>query len=189
MPPLPPDLQDLMKQVEQADKVADDLASSVSEEQFHWHPDDGRAWSMAQCLEHLATMNDLYGGVVRGAVDAARARGWQRQRPIASTIFGQWFISSQEPPVKRRLRAPTSTQPGSTHTREEILRLYHDAHLKIRAIITDSADLDVNRATFQNPFLPLIRVRVGTALRIMAAHDRRHLWQAERVKRAAGYPK
>ncbi|MEX2663206.1 MAG: hypothetical protein WD227_14850 [Vicinamibacterales bacterium] len=42
----------------------------------------------------------------------------------------------------------------------------------------------MNRATFQNPFIPVIRMRVSTGLHVVAAHDRRHLWQAEQVVHA-----
>ena len=68
------------------------------------------------------------------------------------------------------------------------MRRYHEAHQYIRELILDAADVDLTRATFPNPFIPIIRVRVATALAILAAHDRRHLWQAEQVKLAAGYP-
>jgi hypothetical protein len=30
--------------------------------------------------------------------------------------------------------------------------------------------------------VPLIRVRVSTAFNVIAAHDRRHLWQAQQVE-------
>jgi hypothetical protein len=93
-----------------------------------------------------------------------------------------------EPPVKRRLRAPRAIQPSPARSRDEIMRAYHDAHRQLRAQAESCADLDVNRATFVNPFLSWIRVRVGTGFRIIAAHDRRHLWQAARVKASVGFP-
>ena len=58
----------------------------------------------------------------------------------------------------------------------------------VRRLIADAADVDINRATFPNPFLKIIRMRVATALQILAAHDRRHLWQAEQVRMAPGFP-
>jgi hypothetical protein len=42
---------------------------------------------------------------------------------------------------------------------------------------------------FQNPFVPLLRFTIGTGLLVINAHDRRHLWQAERVEDAPGFPK
>ena len=69
---LPADLQALLDQIDDADRAAETLCAGLSDEQFHWQPDGGRGWSIAQCLEHLAAINDLYGGSIRQAVDAAR---------------------------------------------------------------------------------------------------------------------
>ena len=72
---LPADLQEILGAVDRADDAADALAASLSEEQFHWQPDEGRAWSVAQCLEHLATSNLVYGDAIRGG----RARDQSRR--------------------------------------------------------------------------------------------------------------
>ncbi|MEX2272640.1 MAG: DinB family protein [Vicinamibacterales bacterium] len=48
-------------------------------------------------------------------------------------------------------------------------------------VIRDAQTIDVNRPTFPNPFLPLVRLRVGTGFRILLAHMRRHIDQAQRV--------
>ena len=52
----------------------------------------------------------------------------------------------------------------------------------------DAAPIDVNRATFVNPFISIVRVRVGTAFHVIAAHERRHVWQADQVPNAPGFP-
>ena len=189
MATLPPDLQKVLDDIDAADRAGDALVAGLSDAQLHWQPDGGRGWSVAQCLEHLATMNQLYGGAIRGGIDAGRQQGWARRGELASTIFGRWFVGSMEPPVKRRLGAPGGTRPGSRLDRAEILRRYHAAHDHIRESVRQSATIDANRATFQNPFIKMVRVRVGTGLRIIAAHDRRHLWQAERVIAHPDFPK
>jgi hypothetical protein len=58
----------------------------------------------------------------------------------------------------------------------------------LRQVIAAAADVDINRATLPNPFLRIVRLRVSTALMVLAAHDRRHLWQAEQVRTAPGFP-
>jgi hypothetical protein len=188
MTTLPDDLQDVLNQIDAADSSGDAIVEGLGDTQFHWQPDQGRAWSIAQCLEHLGNMNAFYGAAMRSAVDHARSHGWRRAGPIASSRAGRWFIASQEPPVKRKVRSPSQVIPQSTKSRAEVMAHYHDSHARIRQLIHDCADIDVNRATFKNPFLSVIKVRVGTALRIIAAHDRRHLWQAEQVKGKAGFP-
>ena len=188
MATLPDDLQEVLSQIDALDRAADDLASPLSDAQFHWQPDEGHAWSIALCIEHLATANRVYAEPMRAAVDTARSKSFTRRGPIASTIFGRMFISSLEPPVKRRTKAPSKILPPSGGTRTDILKRYHDAHARIRQLILECADVDANRATFTNPFISVVRVRVGTAFHIIAAHDRRHLWQAEQVRKAPGFP-
>lgn len=186
---LRPDLQEVLDAFDAADRAAEATASPLSDTQFHWQPNEGRAWSVAQCLEHLATANELYLAGLTGAVDQARVNGWTAGRPIASTFFGRRFVASQEPPVKMRMKAPGAIRPKSTASRDEIMRAYFAAHEKLRAVVRSAADIDVNRATFQNPFIKVFRVRVGTGLRILNAHDRRHLWQAAQVVKADGFPR
>src|SRR5688572_18929262 len=106
MPILPADLQALLDEIDRLDRAADTLSSPLSDTQFYWQPDGGRAWSIALCLEHLATANRVYSTVIRGAVDAARARGLRRTGPIASTYFGRRFIASLEPAAGLRTKAP-----------------------------------------------------------------------------------
>jgi hypothetical protein len=86
------------------------------------------------------------------------------------------------------VKAPKVGRSPQNKPREEIMRAYHEAHDLVRQLIRDAAAIDLNRSTFQNPFISFIRMRVGTGLAILAAHDRRHLWQAEQVKLAPGYP-
>lgn len=185
---LPPDLQQILDAIDAADRAGDAIAAEVTDEQFHWRPRDGQGWSIAQCLDHLAVINSFYSPSIQQSIDDARARTWTRRGPATPGFFGRRFIWSQEPPVKRRFSAPAPVQPGPSRSREEILRVYHDAHAVLRRLIADAADVDVNRATFPNPFFRIIRMRVSTALLVLAAHDRRHLWQAEQVRTAHGFP-
>ena len=183
------DLQRIIDELDGIDRSADALAGRLSDEQFHWQPDGGRAWSVAQCLEHLAVINAFYITPVRKGVDDARARGLKGGGPIRSTIFGRTFIRTLEPPVTWRMRASSGMVPRSAGNREEILLAFHAAHDRVRDTVRAAADIDVNRATYMNPFLTFVRMRVGTGLRIITAHDRRHLWQAEQVLLKPGFPR
>ena len=180
---LPPDLQQIADAIDRADQEGAAIAARVTDEEFHWKPDDGRRWSIGECLDHLATMNRIYSAAVRTAVDTARRNGWTRKGPAVPGFFGRKFVASQEPPVKTRLRGPQSVQPTPSRSRDEIMRAYHAAHDDIRRLIDDCATIDTNRAKFANPFLSLVKVRVSTGLNVMPAHDRRHLWQAAEVEK------
>ena len=181
MPTLPEDLQRLFDAMNDADTAAEKLSSALSDDDFFWRPDGGARWSVALCLDHLAVANGLYAGAMRGGLEAAKRRGWRRHGPAKPGFLGGKFAASLEPPVKRRTSAPGKIKPQATRSRAEILAAYRAAHDQIRALIVEAADVDVNRATFQNPFIGFVRMKVSSAFHIIAAHDRRHLWQAQQV--------
>ena len=184
MPTLPDDLQRLTEVMNAADKAAQDLSRGLSDKDFFWQPDGGTRWSVALCLDHLAIANDIYGRAMQGALAAARERGLTRRDPVAPGFLGRKFAQSLEPPVKRRMRAPGKIKPQATRTRTEIMAAYVTAHDRIRQLLVEAAEVDANRATFTNPFIGLVHMKVSSAFHIIAAHDRRHLWQAQHVVEA-----
>jgi hypothetical protein len=183
------DLQRVLDEVDALDREAEALVAPLSDEQFHWRPDEGRAWGVAECLDHLASTNMLYGGAIEKAVEEARERGLAGGGPIAPTFFGERFIRSLEPPVKVRGRAPALVRPRAGGSRDGIVAAYRASHDRFRDLVRRCEQIDVNRAKFPNPFFPLLRVRVGTGLRAIPAHDRRHLWQAGEVVKKLGSSK
>ena len=181
MTTLPADIQRLTDVMTAADDAAERLAAGLSDEEFFWQPDGGTRWSVALCLDHLAIANEIYGSAMTSALAIARERGWVRRGPVAPGFFGRKFAASLEPPVKRRTRAPGKIRPQPARSRAEILTAYRAAHDVIRGLLLQAATLDANRATFKNPFIGVVRVKVSSAFHIVAAHDRRHLWQAQQV--------
>jgi hypothetical protein len=153
-------------------RVPDDVA-------FNRQPGDG-GWSVGQCLDHLNQMNRLYFGAIRGAL--SRAERWRAPvtTPLASSWFGNWFAASMEPGT-RKVRAPRTAVPRSSVTRAEVTAEFGRGLDEIEAALKDAASIDLNRPTFASPFFSLSRVRAGTGFRILLAHMRRHLQQAENV--------
>jgi hypothetical protein len=186
---LRPDLQRLLDEIDAVDRATAALLCRVSDEQFFWQPNEGRSWSIAQCLDHLAVTNALYGHAIAEAIQTARASGRHGGGAIKSSFFGRQFLKSMEPPVTRRFRAPGKVIPRTHKTRDEIVREFRQGHERLRAMIEAAAEIDVNRVRFRNPFLKLFSVRIGTGLRVGPAHDRRHIWQAENVTKAPGFPR
>ena len=165
------------------------LAASLSSGQFTWQPGGGRAWSVAHCLVHLTVATRIYLEAMTTAAEAARITGSRRRHPIAPGWFARWFIREMEPPPKRRLKAPGKIVPAPSGTKEEIGRRFADSQVLARTKLVEWADLDLNRVRFVNPFLPLLRYQLGAGFLIMAAHNRRHIWQAQRVTESPDFPR
>jgi hypothetical protein len=186
---LPQDVQSVIDQLDEADRHADALVATLSDPQFHWQPDGGRRWSVAQCLEHLAVGAEVYLAGMRGAVDRAKQERSVRRGPLTPGFFGRQFANSLEPPVRFRGRAPKAIVPSSTLSRAEILSRFHGSHAALKAMAREAATIDANRATFRNPFLKMVRMKLSSAFQVINAHDRRHLWQAEQVVARADFPR
>ena len=185
--PLPPELQRLVDEIDDADRRGNQIAASCTDEQFYWCPREGQGWSVAQCLDHLGAMNDVYVKAMRSGLERARQRGSKPRGPVKPGYLGGKFVRSLEPPVKHRSKAPRQGIPAVKKERQIILDHYRAAHERVRELVADAAAIDANRTRFRNPFIPLIRFSIATGLFVIAAHDRRHLWQAEQVRQAPGF--
>jgi hypothetical protein len=112
-----------------------------------------------------------------------------RSRPIVSSWFGRTFVAMLEPPVRMKVRAPRTIRPADRRHKAEVWPEFVRQHTHLRRCVASWAEVDLNRAVFANPFAPVGWLRAGTGLRIIAAHDRRHVWQASRVRGANGFPR
>jgi len=187
---LPADLQSLVDEFHAIERDAEAIVDALDDDQFNWSPRPG-AWSIGQCLSHLNAMNALYFRSIDRAVHEARRAGRSRSGPIRSSWFGRAFIASLEPPPRIKTRTSRRTvPPAERRYKADVWPAFVRFHAHLRTSIASMADVDLNRATFPNPFLgPMVRMRAGTGLRILAAHDRRHVWQAARVRAAEGFPR
>jgi len=188
MTSLPGDLERLVSELAAIEADADALVAGLDDEQFNWSPAPA-AWSIAQCLDHLNNANTLYLARVRPAIEQARARGLRRRAPLAMSWWGRRFVRSLEPPVRLKMRAPRAIVPARRKRKAEVWPEFVRIHGHIRGLVEGSADVDLNRARMKNPFFALVPMRAGTALRVIVAHDRRHLWQARRVRESEGFPR
>ena len=185
---LPPDLAALTDTADQFARDAHALTGGLSDAQANWQPGGGTRWSIAQCLDHLGRIDAMYTAHFRAIVERARAERRGSFVSVSPTRFGRMFVRSLEPPPRQRLNAPASVAPPSSIPIERALSSYLSGLDAYKQLVAACADIDVNRVTGPNPFARVIPMRVATALLVIPAHDRRHLWQAEQVRRSPDFP-
>ena len=186
---LPPDLRGLVEAWLEIERETELLVAPLDDEQFNWSPTAG-AWSIAQCFDHLNRVDHLYLTHLKKALASARATGSARRDPIAPTWFGRRFISSQEPPVRTRVRTFRRLRPAVRKLKAEVWPEFVRLHGQLRMLAgNECVSVDLNRMRFANPIVPVFRIRAGTALHVIAAHDRRHVWQAQNVRALPGFPR
>ena len=179
---LPPDLAQLHADLERNAADARGLIAGLSEQDAAWRPSSA-AWSVAECLDHLAVADRVYLDALRPAAGRARAQGRWRRGPARPGVVGGWFVRVLEPPVRPRfkVRAPRSIVPRTAPSLADAAAAFFTAHDEVGVFLRRSADLDLARVRFRNPFMAWVRFSLATGLHVIAAHERRHLWQARRV--------
>jgi hypothetical protein len=181
-----PDIGNLRDQLDAAERDARSLVEDLAEEQGCWCADAG-SWSVAQCLDHLATANQVYLSAMKEPANRARAAGRLRRRPALPGFVGQWFVAKMEPPVKAffQMKATRNIKPGTSPSLADAFARFLTSQDEIREYLRTYADLDLAGIRFPNPLVPGIRFSLATGLHAITAHERRHMWQAWRVRRAA----
>jgi hypothetical protein len=185
----PVPLSTVLTDLEKAEQQATEIVAGLSQRQANWQP-DARSWSIVQCLTHLTRINQIYAGPMQEAVLVGRTKRTPLDTVgISPGWFGAWFIRTMEPPVRTRMRTPKKALPATAAVDpREALGEFISSHDAVRAVVEGASRLDLNNVRFKNPFIGLLRFTVGTGLLIITAHDRRHLWQARKVREAPGFP-
>jgi hypothetical protein len=187
----PLDAAALAAQYEAASADAERLAGGLSEAQGRWRHRPG-AWSVAECLSHLAVLNrtyldDLARVIAQARVDGRRARGPQRL-----SWFGRTFTAAMGPVtgtgLGRKLPAPAAYAPPSDVGLAAALADFRTVQAGMLARVRSAEGLDLGRILIRSPAWPLLRFSLLTGFAALAAHERRHLAQARRVTARPGFP-
>jgi DinB family protein len=137
------------------------------------------SWSALECVAHLnlATQAMLPG--IRQSVEAAPKRS--DDKPIYKMdVPGRLLAWSLEPPVFIKLKAPQLAQPRESGGPEEVLQEFEQLHIELIGLLHASAGKAIDQQKMKSPFANL-HYNTYSAFRIIASHDRRHLWQAHKA--------
>jgi hypothetical protein len=186
MGPQDDDLAPLERAFQAAEQDARAVVDGLSEAQGTWRAHAG-SWNIAECLDHLATGNRIYLGAMQPAAERALAAGRYRREPVRPGLVGAWFVRSLEPPVKTflRMRSPRKIRPRPSPPLADAMDRFLTSQREILMFMRSYAKADLTGVLFPNPFIRGLRFSLATGLHVLAAHERRHLWQAWRVRRMA----
>jgi hypothetical protein len=180
------DIEALERALDAAERDARAVVSGLTEALGVWRAEPS-TWSVAECLDHLATANRVYLRAMEPAAQRALTDRRRRRGPAVPGIVGGWFARSFEPPVKRhsKRKAPELIRPRVSPSLEDAFGQFLGSQRDVRAFLQKYADIDLAGVRFPNPFVPGLRFSLATGLHVITAHERRHLWQARQVREAA----
>lgn len=180
------ELRDYCEQIDNIKEDAQEIAATLTNQQFNWRPGPGH-WSISECLVHLNTFG-TFSLSLRDDIERARRAGLLGQGPFRYGFLSRKFVALTEPPVKIRVKAPKQFVPPPDQSKELVIPEFLSIHDRLLEIIHSANGLDLARVKVPAPFSNAFKLSLGQRFAQLAAHDRRHLWQAWQVRKHPNFP-
>ena len=181
-------LNSFVKQLKNLQQDALHLLDGINGEQWGWTV-SAREWSIAQCMDHINTVNALVAPRLAKAVQHGLAEGIFAPGPFRYPLFDRLFVFALEPRAPLKQRAPAIYQPASLPGLAESRQRFLEMQERLIADARSSAGLDLVRIKIASPVSVRLRFSLGTWLAAIAAHEDNHLRQAKRVAEDPRFPR
>jgi len=182
------ELEEYRKQLGALNERTHIMLVHLTPEQLFWRPAEG-AWSVGECIIHLTVSHRGMLPNIDAAIRSARLKGPYGEGPFRYGLPGSLLLQVMEPPVKRRVKTAAWAVPRASGTSESIENDYRQSNAEVVERMRLAQGLHLGKVKVRSPFLPILRYSLGQGFAIIAAHGRRHLWQAEQVRGNQAFPR
>ncbi len=181
-----PELEKYRQEFELISTQAQELSLGLTEAQFNWRPSPDQ-WSIEECISHLTMVGQVELLAIEAAIDHARIAGTRTAglhngKNFEYPAWERFILRETEPPVRHAMSAPKRFVPLHGQPITGVLPTFLHVQRNFGIQIARADGLDLRRVKVPTPIVPLIKLSLGATLAQAAAHERRHLWQARRVR-------
>jgi len=162
-------------------------ALTLSLDQLRWRPKAG-SWSIAECLEHLNTTLGFYLPRMEAAIDQACRKNRMSSHSLALHKQEQRFLNLFEPPIRVGVRAAAELSVAPAVDLDRLADQFHGLRNSYVEAAHKADGLDWAHIPVKQSVHPSI-YSLGGTFALLAVHERRHLWQAENIRSALGFPR
>src|SRR5215472_16724313 len=174
-------IEEYCKQFAAIQIQAKELVAGLSEPQFNWRPAPGQ-WSTEECLGHLIIAGQWALREIEPAIERAKARGLTGNGPFRFGPVERFMLNLTEPPVRRKLPAPRQFVPAHGQPITAILPTFLHLQSQFMLQLERADGLDLALIKLPSPISRFLRFSLVFMFAHTAAHERRHLMQARRVR-------
>ena len=138
-------------------------------------------WSAAECIAHLSISTEMFLPVLKKVLEDARHHHMTGDTNPRMDVLGRilrWFL---EPPVRSRVKTTAAFVPKAIRAKSEALAEFAALQTQLMDLFRSTHDLPIGKLKIVSPFDSRVKYNIYSAFLILAAHQRRHLWQAEQA--------
>ena len=150
-----------------------------SNEQLLRRPASG-GWSAAECIEHLALVTHLFLPDLEGARQKGARESFLSNAPFKLDLIGGLLLKMVGPSGRFKVKAAAGI-PATLSTADVALQEYLASQQALFEHMEGFAAISLDNIKVASPFNAIIKYNIYSLLRIIEAHQRRHLLQAEKA--------
>jgi len=169
-----PQLSAIIRELEDVNSGWKKLVGELASGKIVERPAKG-GWCVAECLDHLTTTTQR----MVPAVEAALPNAPKGDGPYKMDLKGKLLVWFMEPPYRMKFKAVESFQPHLSD--KDVLGEFLASQELAIAAVRRCNGLDLNKMKIISPVDARMSYNAFAALKLLPAHQRRHLWQAQQI--------
>jgi DinB superfamily len=180
---------DLPAVINAANDVANKARSTfghLTPSQLNWKPSPER-WSVAQCFDHLITVNKGYFRAIDSVLAGQKRTLWESM-PILPGLMGKMVIKAVQPTSTRKFKARKNFEAAQSDISGSIVNDFVDHQAEVIGKMKATQHLDLEKFVITSPVAAVMTYSLMDAYRIIVIHEERHFQQAKRVIEETGFP-
>ena len=173
---LSPQLLDLRSQFEDCSVQVREMFSAHDEARLKQRPPKG-GWCAAECIVHLTLTTGNYEPIFQDGF----ARAVKGREPYVKDFKGRLLIWIMEPPYRMGVKTRASFEPVNVGPVAQVLADFLDSQKTMFARVERANGLALDQVKVASPFKESVTYNMYSLFWIIAAHQRRHIWQARQA--------
>jgi hypothetical protein len=159
---------------------AENLASRLPAAALARRPGPER-WSPAECVEHLNLTTRAYLPLLDKGIADLSAKQHLSPGPYRMEWKARFFRWLLEPPARLKMPTLPPFQPVAIADPERVIPDFIGLQDQLLERLHRGDGLALDQYLIPSPFAKNVRYNLYAAFVVIAVHERRHLWQAERA--------
>lgn len=173
---LSPQLADLRRQFEACSDEARKMFTEHTESVLEQRPPSG-GWCAAECVAHLTLTTANYESIFQDGFSRAAKGNEPYKRDFKGKLLG-WIM---EPPYRHGVKTRPNFEPVNRGPAAQVLAEFLESQKVMFARLERANGLALDKVKVASPFKEKVTYNMYSLFWILAAHQRRHIWQAQQA--------
>lgn len=174
-------LQEMQKQYNDIKESMKNLTAGLNEENFNLRPAKNK-WSVGECIDHLNSSYAAYNPILKNVIENSKNDSVKNHDEFKSRLMFRVFTAWLEPPYKMKVKTFSIFAPDEKLKLDETVKKFTAGTDEFIEFIQQSEKVELKKTIITSPVSDKLKFQLGELYPFMAAHIRRHIWQAEQVK-------